>query len=477
MRLKTKVVTIIAGLLLSVSIASSVINYRKNVNDTQAQLLNTSLPLSVDNIYTEVQQRMIDPLLVSSLMAHDTFLRDWIMRGENDIDGVVRYLAEIQQKYNVFTTFLVSDKTKKYYHSRGVIDTINKENSADVWYFRFKDKSEPYEINLDYNSNLSDSLIMFINYKVMNYKKEMIGVTGVGVKIMNIEEMLGSFKSKYKYDVYFVSQNGEITLFSKGLNKRGNIANIEGLKDIKKGIFNGGQSHFEYQDEDNEYLLNTKYIEKLKLYLFVEINKKEYMGELQKTFYINLLISLLVTALVTLIIVYTINIYQKQLVEMASEDSLTKLANRRRFDELFEKFYKLYKKGVNKLTLVLIDIDDFKRVNDDFGHLVGDQVLIRISEILKAELRNSDIITRWGGEEFAILFVDVSLENTVQIAQNICDATREDKILNELLGRQLTLSIGVGELNSLESQDGLVYKVDIALYEAKRKGKNQVISA
>jgi diguanylate cyclase (GGDEF)-like protein len=477
MRLKTKVVTTIAGLLLGVSIASSVINYHKNVRDTQAQLQNTSLPLSVDNIYTEIQQRMIEPLLVSSLMSNDTFLRDWVMNGEGDIDGIARYLAEIQRKYNVFTTFLVSDKTKKYYHSRGVIDVINKENSADVWYFRFKDRSEPCEINLDYNVNLSDSLIMFINYKVMNYKKEMIGVTGVGVKILNIEEMLGSFKSKYRYDVYFVAQNGEITLFSKGLNKRGNIANIDGLKSIKNDIFKAAQGSFEYKDEDSEYLLRTKYIEKLKLYLFVEINKEEYMGELKKTFYINLLISLLVTAIVAFIIVYTINIYQKQLVEMASEDSLTKLANRRRFDELFEKFYKLYKKGINKLTLVLIDIDDFKKVNDDLGHLVGDQVLIRIAEILKAELRNSDIITRWGGEEFAILFIDVNLDNTTQIAQKICDVIREDKILNELLGRQLTVSAGLGELNTLESQDGLVHKVDIALYEAKRTGKNQVIVA
>ncbi len=148
MQLKTKVVATIAGLLLGVSIVGSLINYHKNVQDAQAQLQSTSLPLSVDNIYAEVQQRMIEPLLVSSLMSHDTFLRDWIMSGEADINGIMRYFAEIQRKYNVFTTFLVSDKTKKYYHSRGVIDVVNKENSADAWYFRFKEQPEPYEINL-----------------------------------------------------------------------------------------------------------------------------------------------------------------------------------------------------------------------------------------------------------------------------------------------------------------------------------------
>lgn len=477
MRLKTKVVFVITGLLLSVSIIGSIINYMKNVRDTQSQLQNTSLPLSVDNIYTEVQQRMIEPLLVSSLMSNDTFLRDWLMDGEKSIDDVSRYLTEIQQKYDIFTTFLVSDKTKNYYHARGLIDAVNKDNSADAWYFRFKNESEPYEINLDHNVNLSDSLIMFINYKVMNYKNEMIGVTGVGVKIFNIEKMLNSFKTRYKYDVYFVSENGELTLFSKGLNKRGNIAYIEGLNKIQESIFDGNQTQFEYKDKDGEYLLNTKYIEKLKLYLFVEINKKEYLDELKKTFYANLTISLLVTLLVTLIIIYTINIYQKQLVQLASEDSLTGLANRRKFNEHFEKLYKLYKKGINTLTVFLIDIDDFKSVNDDFGHLVGDQVLMRVAEILKEDLRSSDLIARWGGEEFAILLVDVNDEKVMEIAQKICHTIKEDTMLKELLQRSLTVSIGVGNLTSLESQDGLVHKVDTALYAAKQAGKDQVVVA
>lgn len=477
MRLKTKVVIIIAGLLLGVSITGSIINYMKNVRDTQEQLQNTSLPLSVDNIYTEIQQRMIEPLLVSSLMSNDTFLRDWIIEGETDINGIMRYLTEIQQKYDIFTTFLVSDKTKHYYHPRGLIDVINKENSADAWYFSFKNQAEPYEINLDHNANLGDFLVMFINYKVMDYSNQMIGVTGVGVRLLNIEEMLTSFKTRYKYDVYFVDQKGELTLFSKGLNKRGNIAHIEGLSKIQEAIFSDKQTQFEYKDKDGEYLLNTKYIEKLKLHLFVEINKKEYLNELKKTFYANLSISLLVTLLVTLIIIYTINIYQKQLVQMASEDSLTGLANRRKFNEDFEKLYKLYKKGVNRLTLLLIDIDDFKGVNDTFGHLVGDEALVRVAEILRADLRASDMIARWGGEEFSLLLVDVSQENAAKIAQSICLAIREDKVLNELLQKQLTVSIGLGELSSLESQDGLVYKVDNALYEAKKAGKDQVIVA
>jgi len=477
MQLKTKVVLVIAGLLLVVSILGSLFNYIRSVNETQAQLQNTSLPLSVDNIYTEIQQRMIEPLLVSSLMAHDTFMRDWILEGEGDMNGIVRYLTEIQQKYDIFTTFLVSDVTKHYYHPRGFIDVVNEQNSADAWYFRFKNQPEVYEINLDYNANLSDALIMFINYKVMNYKNEMIGATGVGVKLLNIEAMLNSFKSKYKYDVYFIDPKGELMLYSQGLNKRGNIANIAGLSELKEAIFSGKQTQFEYKDKEGEYLLNTKYIDKLKLHLFVEINKKEYLSTLQKTFYTNLLMSLLVTLLVIAIIVYTINIYQKQLVQLASEDALTKLSNRRKFNEQFEKYFKLYRKGVSKLTLLLIDIDDFKEVNDTFGHLVGDETLVRVAEVLQASLRQSDVVARWGGEEFAVLLVDVPLEKAEAIAQKISQSIKEDKKLYALLQHPLSVSIGLGELSSLESQDGLVHKVDNALYAAKKAGKDRVVIA
>ena len=126
MDLKLKIISSIAGLLLSVSLIGSFVNYMKDIDDMQTQLKNISLPLSVDNIYSEVQHRMIKPLIVSSLMANDTFLKDWLLSGEKEITSVQKYLKEIQTKYNAFTSFVVSDISKKYYTHKGNIDTINK---------------------------------------------------------------------------------------------------------------------------------------------------------------------------------------------------------------------------------------------------------------------------------------------------------------------------------------------------------------
>lgn len=125
--------------------------------------------------------------------------------------------------------------------------------------------------------------------------------------------------------------------------------------------------------------------------------------------------------------------------------------------------------------MILLDIDDFKQVNDNFGHLVGDKVLVRFSLILKENLRKTDLAARWGGEEFIVLLVDTKQNEVTKIAEKIRLAIKEDKELQEILERPLTISLGVSELSSSDSQDGLIGKVDKALYAAKDAGKDQLV--
>lgn len=477
MSLKYKVIGIISGLLLGVSVISSIVNYKMDVESAQEQLKNISLPLSIDNIYTEIQQEMIEPLIVSSLMGNDTFLKDWILEGEKSIKPIQKYLHAIETKYGMFTSFVVSDSTRNYYSSKGLIDNINAKNPEDKWFFNFKKKEDLHEVNIDYNKHIDNSLIMFINYKVKDYAGKFIAMTGVGIKLFDIEKMLYSFKNNYNYDVYFANEDGEIILYTKTLDKRGNIANIDGLKEIKSDIFGKKLNKFEYKYKDKEYLLSTKYIEKLKLYLFVEIDKNEYLKKLQKTFIANLVVSLLVTFLIVVIIIYTIDIYQKQLEQQAAEDSLTKLFNRRKFNKEFEYLFNLYRRGnIKKLSMMMLDIDNFKAVNDTFGHLVGDKVLIRFSDILKENLRKTDLIARWGGEEFTVLFIDTPKEEAIKIVEKLRIAIKEDSVLQEILERPMTSSFGFSELRSEDSQDGLIGKVDDALYKAKSSGKDKLVA-
>lgn len=483
MEFKAKIILSISGLLLGVSIISSVLNYRLDVQHTQKQLHEISLPLSLDNIYTEIQRRMIEPLVISSMMANDTFVQEWLESGEQKLSSINRYLKKVRTKYGVFNTFLVSDATKNYYHSKGltdntIIDKVSANHESDAWYFNFKKSKELYEVNLDIDSHYSKSLIMFINYKVLSTANKLLGVTGIGLRLLDIQSMLESFKEHYHYDVYFVDKEGKIILHTESLNKHGNIANISGLKELKAEIFANKNHQFEYNYKNNEYLLSTKYVSQLKLYLLVEINKEVYMHNLKQKFYMNLSISLFITLLVTLVILYIINIYQKKLELLANEDPLTGLANRRVFNERIEHFFNLYyRKNIHSLRLVLIDIDDFKVINDTFGHLSGDAVLMRLSKILMNKFRKTDLVIRWGGEEFAILLVDTSEEVAEKFIVELQNEIREDSELKEIIDKPLTISLGIGELNTKESLDALITKVDEALYEAKETGKDKYVVA
>lgn len=474
MNVKNYVVIIVTVLLLTFSVGSSVLNYMKSLNEIQIELKERSLPLSIDNIYTEVQRNLIEPTLVSSMMANDTFLKDWIINDETKTGKITRYLESIKNRYSMFSTFLVSDKTNNYYTSKGLLEKVKEDNPNNAWYFKFKDSQDNYEINLDFNKYLGDSLIMFINYKIFDDNFHYLGATGIGIKISYINDMLKHFRLKYNFNVYFTDKKGNVVL-SENENKHiGKVKNIKELNLLDKGALVENSKLIEYTKQGKNYILNTKYIKELKLYLFVEAEVDMFTKELEKTFYANLLISLFITAIIILIILYTIKSYNKKLENLASYDTLTGLPNRRNFNEYFEKSLKLFKRDKSPRSIIFFDLDNFKMVNDTYGHLVGDNVLKRIAVILNLQIRDCDSISRWGGEEFLILLNDSNLEQTFQVAEKLRLSFENDLELKGMVKESVTASFGVTTFKEDDTIDKVISRADHGLYAAKNSGKNRV---
>ncbi|MDA3908843.1 MAG: GGDEF domain-containing protein, partial [Sulfurimonas sp.] len=178
MKSNYKIIIIITLLLLILSATISVSNYMVSLKSTQIHLKTQSLPLSIDNIYTEIQKHLIEPYLVSSMMSHDTFVKDWILHDEESVDKIAKYLESIRNKYEMLTAFLVSAKSGKYYTHNGFLEDIKKDNPTNKWYFDFKDTPKSHEINLDFNDNFTNTLIMFINFKIYDDNYNFIGATG-----------------------------------------------------------------------------------------------------------------------------------------------------------------------------------------------------------------------------------------------------------------------------------------------------------
>ncbi len=159
---------------------------------------------------------------------------------------------------------------------------------------------------------------------------------------------------------------------------------------------------------------------------------------------------------------------------LAVTDELTGLNNRRFFNESLCKAVSAARRHRQPLSLISIDIDHFKKVNDTFGHMMGDQVLKEFSLLLKMMVRVEDIACRWGGEEFIVLLPNTTCEASVSLADRMrCSVEQCPRTTTPAV----TASFGVAQLQKGEDEDSLMRRVDDALYQAKREGRNRVVAA
>jgi len=447
------------------------------MDSTRKQLKNSSLPLTVDNIYTEIQKQIIEPNLIASMMSHDTFMKDWLAHEENDVKQITQYLETIKNKYQMFTAFLVSEKSQNYYTANGLLEKITVNNDNNVWYFNFKNNPERSEINIDYNKFMGQSLIMFINHKIYDNEFHMIGATGIGLKTSYINDMLKYFRQRYNFSVFFINNDGKVIISEQGVNKLEQLSDLPELKKLIPDIISKERQLFEYTQSGESYLLTTKYIAELDLYLLVEAKVGNFTQSVKEAFYFNMMVSLLITLLITIIVLLYVRRIHNKLNELASNDALTGLPNRRTFYNQLEHFISLKARDKKDLSLIFVDVDDFKMINDAQGHDIGDNVLIDIAATLKSTIRHIDFIARWGGEEFIILLIDTQLQDAQLIAAQLRENIEKNTNLLQQSKKKVTVSLGVTQARDNDDADLLFKRVDNALYHAKRTGKNCVVTS
>jgi len=163
-----------------------------------------------------------------------------------------------------------------------------------------------------------------------------------------------------------------------------------------------------------------------------------------------------------------------QMETLAMTDQLTGLFNRRYFLSVFEKEFSRALRYNHPASCLMIDIDHFKSINDEYGHHAGDQVLIEISQIMTNCLRKSDTLARWGGEEFIILLPETTKENALQVASRLL--TSVSTFTFSALPRQVTVSIGLSGMPApdIDTSERLIAASDHALYKAKNNGRNRI---
>jgi len=169
-----------------------------------------------------------------------------------------------------------------------------------------------------------------------------------------------------------------------------------------------------------------------------------------------------------------LDVHAQELAELSRQDSLTGLLNRRGFAERAEAAVSQAKRYEHALCVAMLDVDHFKGINDTHSHAVGDQVLVEVAEILKGELRESDLVGRWGGEEFVLALPETSLETARALAERLRLALETYDWSRLMHDRVVTVSIGVCQLGPEDSLGAALACADERLYLAKERGRNRV---
>lgn len=480
---KTKLILALSFILVSSFLVTSIINYRVSREAIRREIMTSSLPLTSENIYSQIHTDLLKPINVSSLMATDTFLRDWVINGEKDTNKIVNYLKTIQARYGYFSSFFVSAITANYYYSEGILKQIAPEDSHDDWYFGFIGSGKNYELDVDTNEAKDNRLTIFINFRLETKDGELLGVTGVGLEMDRISKLLKHYQRSYDRRIYLVDPKGRIQAHTDQSLVNNHVRVDWGdLAASPKDILVPQPSASQYQlDRDGRHiLLSIRYIPEFDWYLVVEHNETASLRTVRSNMTRTLGIGFGVSLVIIFLTILTLNNYQGMLERMASTDELTGVGNRREFDRKFHLATSRKARHDIDYSLILFDIDGLKMVNDQLGHLEGDKVIIAVSQIISSNVRALDFVARWGGDEFIVL-VEGDAARAGTVAERIRTAVQGEQLPQQTSKSaqvtKISISCGVSQYTVGDTLDALTSRADKAMYAAKNQGKNAVVTA
>lgn len=469
---------LLLSLLLSAGFfATTLFGYFVSKDAIRSAIIGQDLPLTSSNIYSEIQKDLVRPVLISSTMAHDTFLRDWVLKGERDVGAMAQYLGEVKKRHAAFSSFFVSEKTGHYYTGEGILKHVSASEPRDAWYHRVRDMKQDYEINVDPDLANKDALTIFINYRVFDFDGNYIGATGIGLTVDAVRHLIASYQQRFNRTIYFVDASGHIVLFGNQPGREADLHKAQGIGAQLDTILREKAGSYQFVANGDNHVLNVNYLSELNWYLFVEQNEDAALAGIRQTLYANLAISLVVTLLVIFLTHIALGRYQFRIEEMASKDKLTGLLNRHACSIILDRLLAAYRRTPKPISILLADVDHFKEINDRHGHRVGDQVLSGIARQIQGSIRESDVAVRWGGEEFLIILQACDQTEAEHLAEKLRASVAEcipDPTDPDI---RITVSIGVSQFDGAESLDQTIDRADAALYSAKQSGRNLVCTA
>ena len=469
------------GLLLALGFgASALISYLSARGSIHHQIADVALPQTAEIIQAELESRLFQKVAVGRAMAANSFLVQWLDRGERDPARMITYLGGVQRAVGAITAFFVSERSGQYYHPQGVLKRVSPLDPRDAWYFRFRGIPALFEINIDRDTADPDRLTAFINQKVFDPQGNLLGVIGIGVEVRDLSEQLARIEERYQSHVVLSNAKGEVQLAGSHRSASLSLLHLaewHGLAEHQKRLLRDTATSFRFQAHGDVVFVDSRPIPELNWWLVVTQRSGPDAGGMLTTLIQNLLIALLITLVVLWFAHLTIGDYQRRLELQAITDPLTGHYNRAAFESLFQSSCKAARRRGSDFSALLVDIDYFKTINDNQGHLAGDEAIRLVAHRMSTLLAATDLLFRWGGEEFLVLLPDRGEAAAQVLAREICDQIRRHPFLIHDFNLALSVSIGCTRWRHGETALELLERVDRALYTAKSAGRDRVMAA
>lgn len=436
-------------------------------NQAQNDVVVTGVDISSQISNVSTTQRV-----ASQMISSDLFLKTWIdtetaiPEDNENIDLLYDYLKEYQKVLGYDTVFFVSEKTGNYYYQDGLNKTISPADDFDSWYYNFVDLNEPYDIQVDHDETTGYSVNLFVNCRVEDDNGNLLGVAGTSQEVSEIEDYIATMKETMDVVIMVVNTGNAMNSFSGSTDyykTAEEAAKILGVTEDMITATDLGQEDYIWLD--SIHCMTVKHNSDLNWNIIVVKDISDLLSSYNELVLYAVL--LLVGVLAIFITVSTILLTKmnRMSIEQENTDDLTGLFNNRMFRI---KYTQSLRKHRGNISLFMLDVDDFKKFNDQMGHLYGNGVLKLVASLLQQSTSNCGIVGRWGGDEFiGLMFMNS------ERAADILDQIQEnlDKADTKMPVR---VSGGVTNVHSGESIEVVIKRADEGLYASKNAGKGKI---
>lgn len=456
-----KIRTIILYTFIAIFISSSIISCSVYLSKMIKENNNNNNLITSNMICDNIDSQFQELLTVSATLSQDYYIKESLINSDpNDYynveDMIINSLDAIKQGFKYEVVYAVSDISMVYYNNLGFSRCIDRNNyGEDIWYKELTDSSDLQRININTDIDTLDNLIIFANTKVFDDNGNYIGITGVGIKVNSLSNILASFENEYNSKIYLTNPDGLIKVSS-------NMSLINNKK-IDNSFFSNVTNNSFHKTQNTL----TKYLSSSNMYLIIEYEKINYYSAFEIIapsliiFIIGIFLfgSFVIMTYIENKRAYNTIIEQKN---FSLTDEMTELLNRRAFEADVNE---LANQDLSGYVIIQFDINSLKMTNDVLGHQAGDELIIGAAKCMKETFSDYGKIYRTGGDEFiAIIKCDNTLlEEKMAKFKYLCDNYK-----GEYIG---PISISIGSVSCDDYQNlnlrEIIVLADNLMYDNK----------